>query len=840
MTHSPAKHSPILKTRNPNLDSVIRNQMGGTHASLSPEALQAADRALAELRASWWTGLAPLRGVCPGVDADGIIHSLPPPHQATCGRAEVKAYFDNTWTITEVLFQSLKSAEAFYIPPYHGLRHPFIFYYVHPAALYVNKLRVAGLLDKPVNPYFEQLFETGVDEMSWDDLSKNEMEWPDLKEAHAYRQDVYRLVSALIASHPDLSEGHRPITLDHPLWALFLGFEHERIHIETSSVLMRELPIDLIERPRAFPLLHPSAAQASAFPPVAGREYPTETRVGSLLTSSRWCPVAKGVVRIGKPRDWPTFGWDNEYGEKTLEVPRFQASRFLISNGEFWEFVSDGGYRESSHWTKTGWQWREFRNVKWPTFWVPDGPQGTFRFKLRTCFEVIDMPWSWPAAVNYHEAKAYANWRSKKDGVTYRLPTEAEHYRLRAEVEPMGERLTYEKWYGTRGDAASAHVALSNFDLRHGSEAPIDEQLRFNPELKVCDVFGNLWQWLEDDFHPLPGFKVHPHYDDFSTPCYDGKHTMMVGGSFISTGDEASYWERYHFRPHFYQHSGFRLVAAEEGSLERLAGRILGADSEHDAAEMRLVLDQQLVHHYGSPESAQPACLQGLSNAAHWTRFPERIAGRTIDWMKKLGISCDRALEVGCSVGGGAFRLSEEFSQVIATDLSASFIEAARALKETGSHPYTLLEEGELTAKGLAQLPPPARPERVEFRQADASSLPAEYVGFDAVVVPNLLDRLPSPKSLLGRLGGPRGVVRPGGLLAIASPFDWSERFTPKEVWLGGFTRDGRAFTSLEGLIESLHEDFELLEEFKAPLIIRERNRRFLFIESAVTVWRRR
>jgi hypothetical protein len=53
-----------------------------------------------------------------------------------------------------------------------------IFYYGHPAALYVNKLRVAGLLDKPVNEYFEHIFETGVDEMAWDDLSKNDMEWP--------------------------------------------------------------------------------------------------------------------------------------------------------------------------------------------------------------------------------------------------------------------------------------------------------------------------------------------------------------------------------------------------------------------------------------------------------------------------------------------------------------------------------------------------------------------------------------------------------------------------------------------------------------------------------------
>jgi hypothetical protein len=36
-----------------------------------------------------------------------------------------------------------------------------IFYYGHPAALYVNKLRVAGVLDAPINPYFEHIFATG-------------------------------------------------------------------------------------------------------------------------------------------------------------------------------------------------------------------------------------------------------------------------------------------------------------------------------------------------------------------------------------------------------------------------------------------------------------------------------------------------------------------------------------------------------------------------------------------------------------------------------------------------------------------------------------------------------
>jgi hypothetical protein len=88
-------------------------------------------------------------------------------------------YFQNSWCLTEVIFSGLIE-EAFYRPPYHNLRHPLIFYYGHPASVYINKLRVAGLLQNSVHAIYEAIFETGVDEMSWDDMSKNEMEWPTL------------------------------------------------------------------------------------------------------------------------------------------------------------------------------------------------------------------------------------------------------------------------------------------------------------------------------------------------------------------------------------------------------------------------------------------------------------------------------------------------------------------------------------------------------------------------------------------------------------------------------------------------------------------------------------
>lgn len=223
-----------------------------------------------------------------------------------------------------------------------------------------------------------------------------------------------------MGTHHPPTPNHAPHTQqqDSPCWALFMGFEHERIHIETSSVLMRELPLDLLRRPRAWPANHPGVCSQAPAPD------------NPLLD------VPKGTVVLGKAPDWPSFGWDNEYGCRAFTVPSFRASQHLISNGQFLEFVKDGGYREERWWSADGWRWRTFRNAKWPTFWVLDGPAGLHRYRLRLLFEEVPLPPALPAVVNHHEACAFCAWLSERMGLrgdaALRLLTEPEHHRLRS------------------------------------------------------------------------------------------------------------------------------------------------------------------------------------------------------------------------------------------------------------------------------------------------------------------------------------------------------------------------------------------------------------------------
>lgn len=558
-----SKHAQLAhSTRNPNLSIPQLNR-------------RSENKVMQKFGSSWWTGIAPEQ--CVGFNkAKGSLQALPLLNLEICSRQDVQDYFDNTWTLTEVLFSSLKEESTYIRSPYHQLRHPLMFYYGHPAVLFLNKLRLAGLVENPVDLYLEKVLETGVDEMSWDDMSKNEMEWPTVSDVKDYRKKIYDIVAHIIKTHPDLDLEHRKknninLNWNHPLWALFMGIEHEKIHFETSSVLIRELPIDLVETPKYWPelfckseaILKNYENAQSNVKPIAGRSYP----------ENAWVQVKGKTIEYGKDIQVPSYGWDNEYGVRKNKTSDFQVTKFLISNGEYYDFVASGAYQQDLYWEAEGQQWRKFRNTKRPTFWVAHGPEGLHDYKLRTIFEIIDMPWDWPVEVNYHEAKAYCNWKEEKDrknkpsqNLKYRLITEAEFVTLRSDLE--SDSVLQKESYRT----LETKKTEFNFNFSYASASPVNMHKSSHD---VYDLFGNVWQWAEDQFNPLDNFKVHPLYDDFSTPCFDGKHQMILGGSFMSCGHEASVNARFHFRPHFFQHAGFRMSSTLDGSEDNGAIRLV-------------------------------------------------------------------------------------------------------------------------------------------------------------------------------------------------------------------------------------------------------------------------
>ncbi|MGQ0842062.1 5-histidylcysteine sulfoxide synthase [Actinokineospora sp.] len=755
----------------------------------------------------WFTGVRPEAGVCPGVGATGRITSLPMPDLSVCDRAAVLDYFDNSWTLQETLFAGLQTAEAFYRPPDHGLRHPMLFYYGHPAVLYINKLRVAGLLDEGVDAYLEQVLETGVDEMSWDDMSKNEMPWPAVERVHAYRATVYRLVRAVIEATDFAPDLGRPVTMDDRAWALFLAFEHDRIHLETSSVLIREMPLRLVAPPAAWPA--PAPARRTT---VDGKPQPES------YPDNHTVAIPGATAHLGKPRSFPSFGWDNEYGSRDEQVADFETTRFLVSNGEYHRFVADGGYRRPELWSDEGERWRRFRNAKWPRWWVAAGPTGLHAYRLRTTFEEIDLPWDWPVCVNFHEAKAFGAWRSEKDGRSYRLPTEVEFHLMRALPAKPGVADDPVM----RASGAELGEEGINVNLAWGSESPVD--LSPPSALGVHDTAGNLWTWSEDLTNPFDGFAVHPYYEDFSIPCFDDQHQIILGGCFVSTGDQASIWARYHFRPHFLQQTGIRLVAAPEQPAK---------DTDVDPYATQEMLNRYLLMHFGSVEDTFGRADHPLT-PAHG--YPQRLARFLLAEAERTGATLSRVLDVGCAVGGASFALAEGTASVVGVDLSAQFVETARTLARGESVAYERVDQGEVRTRKFARTTAATDGIGVEFVVGDACALPA-LGSFDAVVVANLLDRLADPEACLRQFTDSAEFLRAGGLLLVASPWSWQSGYTTPENWLGGRAQSSTSEHTLRRLLAGA---FDLVAEANVPGTLRNHARHFELFDADVTVWRKR
>lgn len=682
-------------------------------------------------------------------------------------REEIREYFHKTYDLFERLFDLLAADEVFYRKS-EPTRHPMIFYFGHTATFFINKLIVGKVIEKRVNPEYESIFAIGVDEMSWDDMNAENYNWPDIADVRSYRDSVRMIVDGLISTLPLTL----PIGEDDPLWIILMGIEHERIHIETSSVLHRQLPIELVKEDDFFPLceIHGKALQNSMV------------------------RIEGGNVQLGKSREHHLYGWDNEYGIRETAVESFDVAKYLVSNGEFMAFVEDGGYSDESYWDDEGKEFLAVRGAKHPVFWIPD-EEGTFVYRALT--REIEMPENWPVDVNYLEAKAFCRWKSAKENRHYRLPSEAEWMHL---YERAGIK-----------DVPGFDDSSANINLRHfASSCPVD-MFAFGD---LYDVVGNVWQWTETPISGFDGFRPHPAYDDFSVPTFDGKHNLIKGGSWISTGNEMTKHSRYAFRRHFYQHAGFRYVEAKE--LQEHEENIYESDSS---------VSQYCEFQYGA----------GHFNVKN---FSVATAEEAVRYARAHDIAMDNALDLGCATGRTSFELARDFAAVTGIDFSARFIQVGVDLQRKGRISYLRSEEGSLSSPQehtLAEFDLENSKDKVDFRQGDACNLKTHFRGYDLILATNLIDRLYEPRLFLESV---HERINDEGMLILTSPYTWLEEFTAKAYWLGGYRdENGQAVHTLDTLKTILDEHFTLADTKDIPFVIRETPRKFQHTVTQMSVW---
>lgn len=678
-------------------------------------------------------------------------------------REEIKKQFLQTFELDEKLFDLLKEKNFIYEQP-NRLRHPLIFYYGHTATFFINKLILANIIKQRVNPEFESIFAIGVDEMSWDDLNSGNYKWPKFEEIKDYRQKVKDIVLELI----DNIEFTIPINWDSSMWIILMGIEHENIHIETSSVLLRELDVKYLRKDEIF---------------TYSNEFSNDYPINELID------VKGGDVILQKDRKNPIFyGWDNEFSYHASKINDFKASKYLVSNGEFLEFVKEDGYNKPEFFSKEGREWLGYTNAKHPTFWIKKDEN----YFLREINRVVPLPLNYPVDVNLYEAEAFCKYKSQKLGIEVRLPSEDEYYRLYDFVDAGNKE---------------ANIGLIQFNQSPVNKYKFDE---------FYDVVGNVWQWSLTPIYPFDDFVPHPIYDDFTTPTYDDRHALIKGGSFISLGNETLKESRYAFRKHFFQHAGFRYVNSSNEYRTKLNDNVYETDE---------LISQYCEFHYGNENF-------GVKN------FCVNSVELLNPYLKNIKTS--KALDLGCSVGRASFELAKTFDEVLGIDFSANFINVGVKLKNYDSLIYKIKKEGELFEEksvslkdlGLEQIK-----NKVSFMQGDACNLKDIYSGFDLVFCSNLIDRLYYPQKFLDDIPS---RINKDGLLVLLSPYTWLEDYTPKENWLGGYIKDNKEISTLDSLKNNLSSQFELLDIIDVPFVIKETARKYQHTISQMTIWKKK
>ena len=282
------------------------------------------------------------------------------------------------------------------------------------------------------------------------------------------------------------------------------------------------------------PVLH-------APPPPAGRALPADEVL-----------VPAGSFAMGTSIE--AWALDNERPAHGVFVDAFFIDTAPVTNAAYLAFIEAGGYDDPRWWTDEGWAYRVKADLTAPRFWVRDG-SGFLRKRFG---HIEPIPPDEPVVhVCFHEARAYAAWAGK------RLPTEPE-WEKAARFDPATGRSRRFPW----GDEDPG-VEQANLGQRHLSPAPVGAYPAGASPLGVHQLIGDVWEWVDSDFHGYPGFEAFP-YREYSEVFFGGDYKMLRGGSFgtdpAACRSTFRNWDHPIRRQIF---AGFRL--ARDASPEELA-----------------------------------------------------------------------------------------------------------------------------------------------------------------------------------------------------------------------------------------------------------------------------
>jgi gamma-glutamyl hercynylcysteine S-oxide synthase len=291
-------------------------------------------------------------------------------------------------------------------------------------------------------------------------------------------------------------------------FSLPLVIQHELQHQETllQALALRE---DLVYR-----------AELSG-PPREASSPPSMAHVAISATGRVRIPG--GTFTMGT--DDRSWAYDNERPAHAREVAEFSLDRCPVTNGAFFAFMLDRGYRRRELWTNAGWAWVEATSASMPLHWRS---QDSDPRALEACralvfgrFEPL-APNDIVSHVSWYEADAYARWAGG------RLPTEAEWEKAAAWDAHAGRSRRY-PWGDAPWQEARANLGQTQWAPALAGSYPAGESA-----YGCLGLAGDVWEWTDSWFDGYPGFESFP-YPEYSAVFFGEHYRVLRGGAFATS-----------------------------------------------------------------------------------------------------------------------------------------------------------------------------------------------------------------------------------------------------------------------------------------------------------------
>lgn len=361
--------------------------------------------------------------------------------------------------------------------------------------------------------YFNSYYEKFGSRINKD--SRGTRSRPTVRETLAYRDYIDERMRGLLSNldgHPRSSRAHSLIRL---------GIEHEMQHQELLVYDIKHLLGD-----DYFPARTDVPPASSAVSGVAR--------------------VEGGLFHLGY--SGPEFSFDNEKPSHLVYLEDYEIDRAPVTNGQYLEFMEDGGYADHRWWHSEGWAAVNSEGWQAPLYWERRGDDWMIRdfSGLHVGADAADEP---VCHVSFYEAHAYSNWAGK------RLPTEAE-WEKAAAFDPNTNRKLRFPWGDDPPDAEKSNL----LDNRVWGVAPVGSFPEGQSAYGCYQMVGDVWEWTTSDYAPYPGFVSD--FEEYNDKWFVGQKVLR-GGSFATPRDHIRATYRNFFHPEErWMIAGFRCATS--------------------------------------------------------------------------------------------------------------------------------------------------------------------------------------------------------------------------------------------------------------------------------------